>query len=463
MKKKMCAMTRRAQFLGAQFLGAQFWRNSLTPSPPPPQVLQHADQDAQAEHVERDQEDDRGAAGEGLSDQPQPQRAAPPEEGCRARAARARGAAGAEGGADGGVGRDATAARQAEGAGRGDRAQNRRDCARRRPERRREAGRVRDLSDVDLPADGGARDGREHPAGGRQAERRVVLELRRPRQLALPPRRVLGVQDQRAAGDAGDEDPQPLPAQPLRGAAREYGEHERPRLQAFARVPLLRRAPAAAWRADAGDGGGLPPRCRVRGVARRRRRPPIKLGRAVRHAEIAAGRRRAHRRRAHRPRRRPPGRASGAGAAGEAADHEGVPREMRAGEGARRARGARPRLARRPRLGRRVGRRRRRQAPAAARTRLRRLLIGVPAGGRRRQAAAVVHLRPRVGIARVSRRVRLLTPAPARRARALRRSARRARRGPRPRRRRRQGRRPRAAGLAVAVTCRRRKRSISPT
>ena len=35
MKKKMCAMTRRAQFLGAQFLGAQFWRNSLTPSPPP--------------------------------------------------------------------------------------------------------------------------------------------------------------------------------------------------------------------------------------------------------------------------------------------------------------------------------------------------------------------------------------------------------------------------------------------
>ena len=66
-------------------------------------------------------------------------------------------------------------------------------------------GGVRDLADVDLPADGRARDGRQHPARGRQAERRLVLELRRPRQLALPPRRVLRVQDQRAARDAGDE------------------------------------------------------------------------------------------------------------------------------------------------------------------------------------------------------------------------------------------------------------------
>ena len=164
-----------------------------------------------------------------------------------------------------------------------------------------------------------------------QAVRRLVLVVRRPR-LSLPRRRVRRGRHARGARDAH---PQPLPAQPLRGAARGAGQHVGRLVQALARVPLLCGAEQPARRARAHDGGGLPPR---RGLVPRAVRPrgrdALQLRRAQRPAAAAGGARPAERRRAAAAARRRDDRPAHAGADHAAADHQGLPLALRAGEAA---------------------------------------------------------------------------------------------------------------------------------
>jgi hypothetical protein len=100
MKKKMCAcclllsvrwlarsgLTIRPLQRGVAPLAARTSRCLLSSRPvvafpPLPQVLQHADQDAQAQHVQRASPAGGDASGQGVAGQPQPERAAAAEEG----------------------------------------------------------------------------------------------------------------------------------------------------------------------------------------------------------------------------------------------------------------------------------------------------------------------------------------------------------------------------------------------
>ena len=170
-----------------------------------------------------------------------------------------------------------------------DRAEGGRHRGRGRPRGAAAAARARDVADVDLPADGGARDGRQHPPRGRQAHRRLVLVVRRPGLLALPRGRLCGLRPRRDARDARDAHPQPPPAQPVRGEARRARQRLRRRVQALPRVPLLLRAGRPAGRGRTDDGGRLPRPRRLPRAVRPRGGAALQLGRAERPRPARAG------------------------------------------------------------------------------------------------------------------------------------------------------------------------------